>query len=261
MRRGIVGSAVLHASILGATFVAWSSTRAPSDEPSQIIPVEMVEISDTTNIKPTVAEEPKPVEQPEEAVPPAPEPEPQQTAEAAAEEAPPPPPEESEKPAEPTPKPPPQKPQPPKPTANFDPDRILALLDKRAPRAAAPAAAPRAQRTQRGIGNMDAATQDIQAAFLQQMRECWNFPAGAPNPEELIVEMNIRLAPDGNLIGNPELVSPTDAEKASNGFRRAAADAALRAVHTCQPYQLPQDRYAKWRELNLVFDPSRMVGR
>jgi colicin import membrane protein len=259
MRRGIVGSAVLHIGIIGATMVAWSSTRSPSDEPSQVIPVEMVDIAETTNIKPTVAEEPQPVEQPQEIVPPAPEPEPQQEA-AAAEEAPPPPPEELERPEERAPPPPERKPQPPKPTANFDPDRILALLDKRAPRAASPAPAPRAQRTQRGIGDMNAATMDIQAAFLQQMRDCWNFPAGAPDPEELIVEMDIRLTPDGHLAGQPELSSATRAAMNSDPFMRAAGEAALRAVSICEPYRLPQDRYSAWRELKLIFDPTKMVG-
>jgi colicin import membrane protein len=223
----------------------------------------MVDIADVTNIRPQVSEEPKPVEQPEELVPPAPEPEPQAEA-AAAEEAPPPPPDEADDPKEAAPPPPPPKPtppKPPKPTTAFDPDRILALLDRRAPKPSAPAPAPRAARTQRGIGDMSAATMDIQAAFLQQMRECWNFPAGAPNPEQLIVEMDIRLSPDGHLVGRPQLSSATQAAMSGNPFMKAAGEAALRAVGVCEPYQLPQDRYDRWRELTLIFDPTKMVGR
>jgi outer membrane biosynthesis protein TonB len=260
MLRGIVGSATLHAAIILATLVAWASAPERSDEPPQVIPVEMVDIADATNIRPQMREEPKPVEQPpEEVAPPTPEP---QVAEAAPqEEEAPPPPEEQPKAPEVAPPPPQRKPPPPKPTATFDPDRILALLDKRAPRAAAPAPAPRGERTQRGIGNMNAATMDIQAAFLQQMRECWNFPAGAPNPEELIVTMDIRLTPDGHLAGSPELSADTRAAMRGNAFMRAAGEAALRAVSICEPYRLPQDRYAQWRELTLVFDPTKMVGR
>ena len=50
--------------IIGATLVAWSHTRDASDEPSQVIPVEMVDIADVTNIRPETREEPKPDDQP-----------------------------------------------------------------------------------------------------------------------------------------------------------------------------------------------------
>ena len=108
---------------------------------------------------------------------------------------------------------------------------------------------------------MNAATMDIQAAFLTQMRECWNFPAGAPHPEELIVEVEIYLTRDGHLAGAPELSGATRAAMARNPYMRAAGEAALRAINICEPYRLPADRYDSWRDLNLVFDPSKMVGR
>jgi hypothetical protein len=220
-----------------------------------------VDIADVTNIRPTAREEPKPAEQPpEEVVPPAPEPQPQAAAEAA-EDTPPPPPEESPEPEERTPPPPPRKPTPPKPQTAWNPDSIVALLDKRAPRTAPPQQAPRAARTQRGIGDMNAATMDIKAAFQKQMQQCWYLDAGVPNPERLIIKMEIRLTPDGHLAGSAQLSPETRAAMNSDPYMRAAGEAALRAVGQCEPYRLPQDRYAMWRELDLEFTPKEMVGQ
>ena len=39
---------------------------------------------------------------------------------------------------------------------------------------------------------------------------------------------------------------------------QAAADSAVRAVYQCQPYTLPSDKYALWRDMILNFDPSDM---
>ena len=279
---GVAASAALHVAVIAAAMVAWSSTRDIDDTPPTEIPVEMVDIADVTNIRAESREPPpKPVEQPPEEVtptpapavePPKPEPTPPPQAEEQQQEDEEPAPEETAEADEPAPPPPPApkpRPTPPKPTPQkpaprpqqWDPSRIEALLDKTAPRAAPPPAAPRGQHNQRGIGQMNAATMDIQAAFLEQMRECWNFPAGAPHPEELVVEMNIRLSRDGHLVGQPELSAFTKAAMARNQYMQAAGDAAMRAVHICEPYQLPADRFAQWQELTLIFDPTKMVGR
>lgn len=257
----IFGSFVLHLAVLGAGILAWIVAKNNIDMPAQVIPVEMVEISDATNIRPQAREEPKPTpEPPQEEVPPAPEPEPQAEALPAPE---PPPPEEKPEAREPAPPPPQQKPRTPKPDASSDFDRILnrVLADNRPPRTAAPAPAPRGPRTQRGIGNMDAATMDIQAAMRRQMMECWNIPAGAPNAEELIVFVKIRLTPDGNLAGAPELSGETRAAMTSNPYMRTAAESVLRALSICEPYRLPQDRYALWREMDMEFNPRKPLGQ
>lgn len=271
---GVAASAALHVAIIAAAAVAWTHARDIDDTPPTEIPVEMVDIADITNIRAESREPPpKPVEEPPAEVtpmpapavePPKPEPTPPPQAEEQQQDEEPPPPDEvaadEPPPPAPKPRPTPPKPAPPKPQ-QWDPSRIEALLDKTAPRAAPPPAAPRGTHNQRGIGQMNAATMDIQAAFLQQMRECWNFPAGAPHPEELVVEMNIRLSRDGHIVGSPELSAFTRAAMAHNTYMQAAGDAALRAIHICEPYQLPADRYAQWQELTLIFDPTKMVGR
>ena len=46
-------------------------------------------------------------------------------------------------------------------------------------------------------------------------------------------------------------------------FYRAAAESAMRAVQNdkCSPLKLPPDKYDRWKEITLTFDPSKMVGR
>ena len=45
---------------------------------------------------------------------------------------------------------------------------------------------------------------------------------------------------------------------AASPFFQAAADSAVRAVFQCQPYELPSEKYALWRDMILNFDPSDM---
>jgi hypothetical protein len=105
-------------------------------------------------------------------------------------------------------------------------------------------------------------TMDLKDALLSQMRECWNVPAGAPNPEKLIVQVRVFLAPNGKLAQPPQLEAGTRAAMAADPYMRTAAEAALRAISVCEPYKrLPVDKYETWREIVMTFDPSRMLGR
>jgi hypothetical protein len=105
-------------------------------------------------------------------------------------------------------------------------------------------------------------TIDLVANLQAQMRECWNMPAGAPNPEQLIVYVRVFLARDGDLAQQPQLMPESRSAAARNTYLNAAAQAALRAVNTCAPYRgLPPDRYEQWREIVMLFDPSKMMGR
>jgi hypothetical protein len=276
MKRSVIASAAMHAGILAAASFAWPHALAFSDEPPPVIPVDLVEVTEETNIAPTV-EKQQPAPPPERETPPEPQP-----IEVATAEPPPPadvelaPPElEPEKPAPPPQKqaqdqaPPPanpvtprRRPEPPK-KQNFDVDSVLALLDKRAPAPQAPPAnAKPAETTRRGIGDQNALTMDIKDALLTQMRQCWNVPVGAPHPEQLIVQVRVFLAPDGSLAQKPQLEPATLSAANANPYMRTAAEAALRAVSVCEPYKhLPADRYDTWREIVMTFDPSRMVGR
>ena len=116
--------------------------------------------------------------------------------------------------------------------------------------------AAKAETTQKGFGAQSAMTMSEVDALLAQMRECWNPPAGAPNPEKLIVQVRVFLTQDGHLERPAQLLT-----KSSDPYMRSAGEAALRAVNVCEPYKMPVDKYSSWHEIELTFDPSKMVGR
>lgn len=256
----MVGAVLLHVGIIAATFFSWSHNLDIADQSPPVVPVDLVTIGEKTNIAPMVKIQPK--EPPkEEAQPPAPEPTQQTTAEAPQEEETAPPPDEAS--SEPVlQKPPPPivpktKPQPDQKKEKFDINNIMALLDKRAP---APASAPNAKvgaRTIRGIGQQNAMTMDLVDALRSQIAQCWSPPVGAPNATDLVVDFDVMLNPDGSVAR-----AASDALSSSNSYTKAAANAAQRAIYTCQPYKLPADRYSQWHEINpFHFDPSQMMGQ
>jgi colicin import membrane protein len=274
LKRSVIVSGLLHVAVIAAATVAWPHALNLPDESPPVVPVDLVTIADVTNIAPSVKEAEKPPTPPEEQAPPQPE--------AAA----PPPPKAEVAPPDPDKVPLPKPKEPPKeaeqnastapvnparprrkPTPDaqqkFDVDSVLALLDKRAPKAAAPPAnAKPAEDTVKGLGAQDALTMDLKDALLAQMRECWNVPVGAPNPEQLIVQVRVFLAQDGSLAQPPQLEPASRAAAAASPYMRTAAEAALRAVNVCEPYKrLPREKYDAWREIVMTFDPSKMIGR
>jgi outer membrane biosynthesis protein TonB len=276
MRKGIIGSAAIHAGVIVASVVTWPHAFDFSDETPPSIPIELVSISDVTNIMATVAKEDLKAPQPEEPAPPAPE---ETEAAPPPEEAEAPPPELEPEKAKPLPEMPKQaeadtappvkpvapkaKPKPEAPKKDqFDVDSVLALLDKRAPKSAPPANAQVVDKTMKGIGAQNASTMDINDALRNQMYKCWNIPAGSPNPEKLIVSVRVYLTREGKLARPPELAPQSRAAASSDPYMRAASEAALRAVNVCEPYRnLPLDKYDVWREFSMEFDPSKAVGR
>jgi outer membrane biosynthesis protein TonB len=96
-------------------------------------------------------------------------------------------------------------------------------------------------------------------AIRSQFIKCWRMPAGARDAESLIVTVAVKLSPDGE-VQSAALASGQEGKYGSNPFFRAAADAALRAVHKCSPLQqLPTDKYSSWSEMELTFDPQELL--
>lgn len=96
-------------------------------------------------------------------------------------------------------------------------------------------------------------------AVRHQLEPCWNIPAGARNPEELIVEIRTQLNPDGSLQA-AKIVD--EARMYVDPFYRAAAESALRALLNpkCMPLKLPPEKYNQWQTTVIVFDPRFMLG-
>src|SRR5262249_29382905 len=118
-----------------------------------------------------------------------------------------------------------------------------------------------ASRNIKGFGAQTAMTADLQDAMLSQIRECWSPPVGAPHPEEMIVEFELFLNPDGTVAQPPQLSADSQSAVSRDSYTRAAAEAARRAIYTCAPYKLPGDRYRDWRDIALTFDPRQMMGQ
>ena len=265
MRKGIIVSAALHVGVIGATMITWPSGLSQSDEVPPTVPIELITLADATNIQATVRETPPPEPEPvvetvqETAVPEPEPPEPESLPEPLPELEPEP---EAVAEVEPEPDPPPppmpvEKPEPPR--ERFNLDSVIALLDSRA-ESATPAQP--AEETRRGIGDRNAMTMTLVDSLRTQMYECWSPPIGAPNPEELIVEVEVYLTPNGALARAPQLTAASRRAAAGNPYMRAAAESALRAVNTCVPYRnLPVDQYAQWSEIRITFDPTRLAGR
>ncbi|WP_137388163.1 hypothetical protein [Rhodoligotrophos defluvii] len=211
--------------------------------------------------------EPEPVKQAEAEAPPKPaEPEPQPPAvspdpEPVPQKAP-----DKKAEAQPAPKPK-AKPKPPapkvadkkKPEREFNPDDIAALLNKIPDEVSAAQEVPaesgtplKAQQTSM-IGSDNAITADEREWLRSQIQRCWNPPTGVMDAPNLVVKLRIGFNIDGTVAGDPVVTNT-----GSSPLFQVAADAAVRAVLRCQPYQMPQEKYDSWRDVILNFDPSHM---
>lgn len=95
-------------------------------------------------------------------------------------------------------------------------------------------------------------------AIRNQFIPCWSPPMGAKDAKDLIVRLQAQYKPDGSLI-DVRLADDLKGRYASDTFFRAAADAALRGVRNprCNPLKnLSADKYGTWRDMELTFDPQ-----
>lgn len=144
-------------------------------------------------------------------------------------------------------------PQPPK----FDPRKVAALLDKRESQRVAAAGETLNSTASLGApaGTAARISQTELDALRARLMALWNPPAGARIPEELIVQVRIRLNPDGSLVGAPRVLSAGDSP-----LYQAARDSALRAIFRGQPFDmLSPATYELWKEIDITFDPRDLV--
>ncbi|MEK7265852.1 MAG: hypothetical protein AAB227_07110 [Pseudomonadota bacterium] len=269
MRFGVIASALLHVGAIGLAFLSLPEFMRTKVVEAPVIPIELIaqaELADRTSV-PAAAPKPKPkeVKPPDLPKPKAEEPKPTPKAEPE----PAPKPKAEEKKPEPKAETPKSKPQSkPKPKQeDLDLDALSALVDKS--RKSEPAsdadadAMLEAERARAAIGAGDRLT----ASDIDKMRaavsRCWNASAiiGAPEPEKLIVEIDIDLNRDGSLAGTPRVVNALEINLSGNRFWKVAEQNAIRAVQACAPYDFfDQARYQEWKAFTLNFDPSIMAG-
>jgi outer membrane biosynthesis protein TonB len=150
---------------------------------------------------------------------------------------------------------PPQPPQKPKERV-FDATKMAALIDKRDPTRQAATGAQMNSQASLGAAKGTAATlsQSELDALRARLTQLWNVQAGTERPEELIVDIRIRLTPERRLAAPPEIVS-----KGTSPRYQAAADAAMRAVLQGQPFDMLQAAtYEQWKDMIVTFDPRQM---
>jgi colicin import membrane protein len=150
---------------------------------------------------------------------------------------------------------PPKKPVQQEAAPAFDPRKVEALLDKRTPERLASAGDVINSSLSRGAstGTASQLSQSELGAMSARLHQLWNAPsAGAKDAQELILEVEIRLKPDGTLSSPPEVRT-----NGNGPLFLAAKDSAVRAVYQGQPYtMLRPEHYEDWKEVLIVFDPK-----
>ncbi len=95
-------------------------------------------------------------------------------------------------------------------------------------------------------------------ALRMQLSRCWSIQAGARYAEDLVVEVRLSVGPDKRVIRSGVV---DQGRYNSDSFFRAAADSAIRAVHSpmCDPLILPDGKYEVWKQMVINFDPREML--
>jgi outer membrane biosynthesis protein TonB len=284
-RPAFVAAAALHVFVLTVGLIVWPWTKPI--RMGDVVPVTIVTSQQASNMKPAVEaptpapaateepapeptpQPPAPVEAPTPAPPPMtktrpqpqprptpPKPQPVQKVEPRPVPTPKPLPKAEARPA-PTPKPtPPAKPAPAKPAPAkaeepaFDPDAVLASLNK-----ASKAAGSRHTAAPRGPTRPETAVQarlapgtgsQVSASALSdlgsELARLWNPNCQVEGAADVRIQVSFRLDGGGRLIGDPV----SSAEAASNPVVKAASDRAKRAVYQGQPFDsLPPALYGQ----------------
>ena len=91
------------------------------------------------------------------------------------------------------------------------------------------------------------------------IKACWSVPAGVREAEDLRITVGVELDPSGGIVdGTIRLLDPA---VLPDTRYEAAFRAARIALLRCAPYSdMPRDKYAQWRNLEVVFNPEGMVS-
>jgi hypothetical protein len=91
------------------------------------------------------------------------------------------------------------------------------------------------------------------------VQQFWNPPAGLRDLQELRVVIAADLAVDGTIIkGSIRLIEP---DPLPDGRFQQAFEAGRRALIRGSPYSdLPREKYAHWRRIEVIFNPEGMVS-
>ena len=141
----------------------------------------------------------------------------------------------------------------------IDTNQIAALIDK-AKEEAALAEKTSSKVTQSNQKNSFATglTLSQEDALRAQIFGCWSVPLGLPYDGDLLVRIKLELKKDGT-ITKSEILDHERMNKPGQKFYKILAESALRAVRLCQPLRVPPTGYEKWKDLQLNFNPTEML--
>ena len=143
--------------------------------------------------------------------------------------------------------------------SKFDPRKVEALLDKRTPQRVAATGETLNEQVNLGAPSGLAAqlSQTELDALRARLANLWNPPAGATNPDELVVLVRIKLTPEGRLASPPMVLTSGNGK---GPLFAAARDGAIRAVFRGQPFDmLKPEHYDQWKDIEITFDPRDMI--
>lgn len=93
----------------------------------------------------------------------------------------------------------------------------------------------------------------IAVLMKQAVTKCWNINSGLDGIDKMVVEVEVKLNPDGRLAQAPKVVN-----RMASPLFADASNSALRAIEQCQPYELPAEFYETgWRHMIVDFSPPR----
>ncbi len=140
-----------------------------------------------------------------------------------------------------------------------DTNQIAALIDK-AKEESAKVEKQDNKLTQSSVKNSFAAglTLSEEDALRAQIFGCWTVPLGLPYDDNLLVRIKLELKQDGT-ISKSEILDHERMNRPGQKFYKVLAESALRAVRICQPLKVPQTGYEKWKNIQLNFNPTEML--
>jgi hypothetical protein len=270
--RGFFLSFVIHAGLIVGGLI-YLPKAAQHFETPPIVPIDLVTLADMTSLR---AAAPEPEEVPEEAVEedsiedeiidpaPVPEPEPEVEREVEVIDADPETePEPVEDDPEPELEPEPVQPeperivQPPAPTpAQPSLADMLGDLEREVAEARTETGTPDQGERRQSVGDGERMTATISDLINSQTSRCWRTSIDAPDAQNLVIVLEIRLNRDGSLAMPPALQDAYRIRNSANPYLRVAAERAIGAVVDCAPYRLPAESYSQWRHIDVGFTPQ-----
>jgi hypothetical protein len=232
-------SAVGHVGFVMMTLLAWETRSTFVASSGSVVPVDIVDVAPESNVRALA------VPTPEDAAPEAQD----QTTPVPA--------------PVPTPAPAPPQQRAQRQDDTFDLAAVARLVDRSRQTGRQRSEGAASDRTQQGAGpgSRDVVSLQDRARALARAHliPCWRMPIDLPDPDRLVITVQFELNRNGTLNGQPVVTNPRNYTFDPN--MRIAAEAALRAVRTCDfsffsDDPVVGDHYEIWRQTEFTFRPT-----